>query len=200
MHVSKMSVVNSFVRYGKRYKIMSKIGNKSIIIPEAVTVTVVGNTVVVKGAKGELKTDLFPNITAKVADGEIQISRKNDEAQTKAFHGLVRSLVNNNIIGVSEGYKKTLKLIGTGYRVKSMGAKVELSIGFSHPVIIEPVEGVKITVEGNDTIHIEGIDKQKIGQLAADIRANKKPEPYKGKGIRYEGEEVKLKPGKAAVS
>lgn len=178
---------------------MSRIGLKPISIPQGVTVAPTATVVDVKGPKGQLSIEVLSGIVVEVVDQEVKITRKNDEKQTKAFHGLVRSLIENAIIGVSEGYKKTLKLVGTGYRVKAQGAGVSLSVGFSHPVDVVPSEGVKLTVEGNDTIHIEGIDKQSVGQVAADIRKVRPPEPYKGKGIRYEDEVVRRKQGKAAA-
>lgn len=178
---------------------MSRIGLKAINVPQGVTVTVAGSAVEVKGPKGQLSVEVLPGITVAVADNQVNVTRTNDEKQTRAFHGLVRSLIENAVIGVSEGYKKTLKLIGTGYRVKAQGAGVSLSVGFSHPVDVVPTAGVTLKVEGTDTIHIEGIDKQAVGQVAADIRKVRPPEPYKGKGIRYEDEEVRRKQGKAAA-
>ncbi len=178
---------------------MSRIGNTPIPVPNGVTVTVQGDVVSVKGSKGELTTQIQSGIKVKVEDGQVVVSRKNDERQTRAFHGLVRSLIENNVVGVSEGYKKTLKLVGTGYRVAAKGAGLSVSVGYSHPVDINTVPGVELKAEGNDTIHISGIDKQKVGQAAADIRKIRPPEPYKGKGIRYEDEVVRRKAGKAAA-
>ncbi len=178
---------------------MSRIGRKSIALPAGVTVTVANNVVDVKGPKGQLKIDVLPGITVEVKDNEVIVDRKNEVKQTRAFHGLIRSLIQNNIIGVTDGYKKTLKLIGTGYRAKAQGAGVSLAVGYSHPVEVQAVNGVTIKVQGNDTIYLEGIDKQAVGQLAADIRKIRPPEPYKGKGIRYEDEAVIRKQGKAAA-
>lgn len=178
---------------------MSRIGRTPISIPQGVTVTATNDTVTVKGPKGELVTAVPKLITVTVAEGLVQVSRANDEKATKALHGLVRSLVNNTILGVTEGYKKTLKLVGTGYRVKAQGQGIQLSVGYSHPVDIAPVAGITLKVEGTDTIHIEGTDKQKVGQTAAEIRKVRPPEPYKGKGIRYEDEVVRRKQGKAAA-
>lgn len=179
---------------------MSRIGSQPISLPQSVTITVVGREIVVKGPKGQLVAPLLANIEVNVENDQVTVTRKNDEKRTKAFHGLVRSLINNHVFGVTEGYKKTLKLIGTGYRVKASGGGLLVTVGFSHPVEIVPVEGVKITNEGNDTIHIEGIDKQLVGQTAANIRAIRPPEPYKGKGIRYVDEVVKRKAGKTAAA
>lgn len=178
---------------------MSKIGRKPISLPTGVTIEVQANSVVVKGPKGQLTAPLMPGITVKTAEGEILVDRNSNEKQTKAFHGLVRSLINNHVIGVTEGYKKTLKLVGTGYRVSPKGAGISLALGFSHPVEVAAEPGVKVTTEGSDTIYIEGIDKHAVGQMAANIRAIKPPEPYKGKGIRYEDEVVRRKQGKAAA-
>lgn len=178
---------------------MSRIGKKPITIPAGVTVTVTNDSVEVKGPKGQLSVALLPKVTVKVEDNQVLVSRKGNEPQTRAFHGLIRSLIANNVVGVTDGYKKTLKLVGTGYRVAAKGAGLSLSVGFSHQVEVEAKPGVKLSVEGNDTIHIEGIDRQLVGQVAADIRAIKPPEPYKGKGVRYVDEQVKIKPGKTTA-
>lgn len=154
--------------------------------------------VVVKGPKAELKTQLLPGIKVQVADDQVVVERQNEERQTKAWHGLVRSLIQNNIVGVTEGYKKTLQLVGTGYRVAAKGQGLSLSLGFSHPVEVKAPAGITFTVEGNDTIHIQGADRQMVGQVAADIRKIRPPEPYKGKGVKYSDEVVRRKAGKAA--
>lgn len=178
---------------------MSRIGRTPITIPQGVTVTVNGTSVVVKASKGELTVEIPAHISVAVEGDTVTVSRSNDEKHTKSLHGLVRSLINNSIEGVTEGFKKTLKLVGTGYRVKAQGKGVELSVGYSHPVAITPVDGVELKVEGQDTIHVSGYDKQKVGQVAAEIRKVRPPEPYKGKGIRYEDEVVRRKQGKAAA-
>jgi large subunit ribosomal protein L6 len=178
---------------------MSRIGLKAIELPQGITVTVNGKLAEVKGPKGLLTIKILSGIKVSVEDQNVLITRTNDDKQTRAFHGLIRSLINNAVEGVNTGYKKTLKLIGTGYRVKAQGAGIQLSVGFSHPVDFTPEAGVKIKVEGTDTIHIDGIDKQAVGQAAANIRKVRPPEPYKGKGIRYEDEEVRRKQGKAAA-
>lgn len=178
---------------------MSKIGKKIITIPSQVTVTIVGDQLTARGPKGELKLTVLPKIEVKIEGNEISLSRKNEEKQTKSNHGLMRSLIANNIEGVANAYKKTLKLIGTGYRVSAKGADLSMTLGFSHVVEVKAIAGVAFKVEGNDTIHIEGIDKQLVGQVAADIRSLRPPEPYLGKGIRYSDEVVKKKPGKAAA-
>lgn len=178
---------------------MSKIGKKIITIPSQVTVTLTGDELVAKGPKGELKLAILPNIVVKIDGSEISLSRKNDEKQNRANHGLMRSLIANNIEGVANAYKKTLKLVGTGYRVTAKGAGLSMTLGFSHTTEVAAVPGITFKVEGNDTVHIEGIDKQLVGQVAADIRSLRPPEPYLGKGIRYSDEVVKKKPGKAAA-
>lgn len=178
---------------------MSRIGRKAITLPAGVNVAVDAEKVSITGPKGTLTVALLPGIKVEVADNEVTVSRKNELKQTRAFHGLVRSLINNHVTGVTTGYKKTLKLIGTGYRVSMKGQGLSLAVGFSHPVVIEPVQGVKLSIEGNDTIFLEGIDRQVVGQLAANIRAVRPPEPYKGKGIRYVDEVVRRKQGKAAA-
>jgi large subunit ribosomal protein L6 len=177
---------------------MSRIGSKPVKIPAGVTVSVNGSEIVVKGPKGELKQSITPGITITQEDGEVVFKRANDQKQTKAFHGLMRSLVANMLEGVSEGYKKTLDLVGTGYRVAKKGQGISLSVGYSHPVDFEAVPGVTLELEGNNVIHVSGIDKQIVGQVAANIRAIKPPEPYQGKGIKYRDEVVRRKAGKTA--
>jgi large subunit ribosomal protein L6 len=177
---------------------MSKIGKKIIIIPSQVTVSLVNSQLTTKGPKGELQLSILSNIDVKIEGNEIALSRRNEEKQTKANHGLLRSLIANNIEGVANAYRKTLKLVGTGYRVSVKGAGLSMTLGFSHLTEIKPIEGVTFKVEGNDTVHIEGIDKQLVGQVAANIRSLRPPEPYLGKGIRYSDEIVKKKPGKTA--
>lgn len=178
---------------------MSRIGKKAITLPSGVTVQVNATEVVVKGPKGEMKVTLLPGITVATAENSISVGRSNDERQTRAYHGLIRSLLNNAVTGVHEGYKKTLKLLGTGYRVAAKGQGLTLSLGFSHPVEVAATPGIKLSVEGNDTIHIEGIDKHMVGQVAANIRKVRPPEPYKGKGVRYVDEVVRRKAGKTAT-
>ncbi len=178
---------------------MSRIGKKPISIPQGVTVSIGSDQVEVTGPKGVLKAPLFPKITVAVADDHVRVSRKNDAAQTKAYHGLVRSMIHNHIIGVSEGYQITLKLVGTGYRVQTKGQGLNLAVGFSHPVEVMPSEGITFKVEGNDTIIVSGTDKHLVGQVAANIRKIKPPEPYQGKGVRYANEVVRRKQGKTAA-
>ena len=178
---------------------MSKIGKKNINIPEQVTVTVTNDHVLVKGPKGELKTSLVSGIKVKTEGQEVIVERKNNLKQSRANHGLIRSLIANNIVGVTEAYKKTLKLVGTGYRVSVAGAGLSMTLGFSHPVTVDAVPGITFKIEGNDTIHVEGIDKQLVGQVSANIRGLRPPEPYLGKGIRYSDELVRTKPGKTVA-
>lgn len=175
---------------------MSRIGQQPITIPEEVSVSNEGGKILVKGPKGQLEHELFPQLDIEIKKEEVVIKRKNDNA--RALHGLLRSIIANAVEGVSKGFEKQLELVGTGYRVKKEGSKIIMNLGFSHPVIVESSEGIDLQVEGNKEIIIRGIDKQKVGQVAADIRSKRKPEVYKGKGIRYKGEVIKLKPGKAA--
>ena len=179
---------------------MSRIGRKSITIPDTVTIAVNGNLVQVKGAKGEQTVTLPVKIKVEVVDGEVRVSRENEQKQTRALHGLVRSLINNAILGVTTGFSKTLKLVGTGYRVTAKGQDLSLAVGYSHPIEIKASPGVNFKVEGNDTIIVSGMDKHSVGQVAANIRKVRPPEPYKGKGVRYEDEYVKIKPGKTAAT
>lgn len=176
---------------------MSRIGKLPIAVPGSVTVTINGQQVAVKGPKGELSLTVAEPIRVALEEGQILVTRPNDERDSRALHGLTRTLIANNIIGVTEGYQKSLEVIGTGYRAQQKGNGIELALGFSHPVNFEAPEGVTVTVEGANKIHVSGIDKQAVGEVAANIRKLKKPEPYKGKGIRYVGEVVRRKAGKA---
>jgi large subunit ribosomal protein L6 len=178
---------------------MSKIGRRPISIPSGVTITQQDGMVVVKGPKGELKTTIASGVKITVEDNQLMVVRENDEKQSRANHGLMRSLIQNTVVGVTDGFKKTLKMLGTGYRVQKTGNGLNLQVGLSHDVPYVAPQGISIVVEGNDTIVIEGIDKQQVGQVAAEVRKIKPPEPYKGKGIRYEDEVVRRKQGKAAA-
>lgn len=177
---------------------MSRIGSQPITIPEGITVNVEEDAIVVKGPKGELKQPTFPELEVKIEDQQVRIRRKGNDNKSRALHGLIRSLIANAVKGVSEGYEKRLELVGTGYRVKKEGEKLVLTLGFSHPVEIKPIEGVSLNAEGEKEIIVRGINKQRVGQVAASIRELRKPEPYKGKGIRYKGEVIRRKPGKTA--
>lgn len=179
---------------------MSRIGKKLITLETGVTASIVDDKVVIKGPRGELSADLLPNLEVVIGDDQVEIKRQRDDKQTRAFHGLMRSLVANHVQGVTQGYEKVLKLVGTGYRVQAKGRGVSMTVGLSHPVEFEPPQGIELKVEGNDTIKVSGIDKQAVGQVTADIRKIKPPEVYKGKGIRYEDEVVRTKPGKTATA
>lgn len=181
---------------------MSRIGNLPIQLPTGVSIDVKNNTVTVKGAKGELKQAIHPEISVEVTDGELKVIRTNDQKQTRAYHGLYRSLINNMIIGVTEGYEKQLELVGVGYRAANTGNVLELTLGYSHPIyLVLPAE---VSVEAksernqNPIIILKSIDKQLIGQVCAKIRSLRKPEPYKGKGIKFRGEQLRRKAGKTA--
>ena len=176
---------------------MSRIGKLPIDIPAGVTVSVSGRDVTVKGAKGELKLTVAAPIDVKVEENQVLVTRPDEERESRALHGLTRTLINNDIIGVSQGYSKGLEIVGTGYRVQKKGQSLELALGFSHPVVVDPPAGIELAVEGNNKITVTGISKQAVGECAANIRKIRKPEPYKGKGVRYAGEQVRRKAGKA---
>ncbi len=177
---------------------MSRIGRKPIAVPAGVDVSIDGRTVRVKGPKGELSHTLAEPITAERAeDGTLAVVRPNDERKAKELHGLSRTLVANMIVGVTEGYRKTLEIAGTGYRVTAKGNDLEFALGFSHPVLVTAPAGIKFSVERPTVFSVEGIDKQQVGEVAANIRKIRPPEPYKGKGVRYQGEVIRRKAGKA---
>ncbi|GAK29970.1 50S ribosomal protein L6P [Weissella oryzae SG25] len=175
---------------------MSRIGNKVVTLPAGVEVSRQGDVVTVKGPKGELSRTVASEITFSVDGAEVSFSRSSDDGRTKALHGTTRANVANMVEGVSNGFKKTLKLVGVGYRAAKQGDKLVLTVGYSHPVEFEAREGLTVEVPDSVTITVEGISKQLVGDLAAEIRAVRAPEPYKGKGIRYEGEVVARKEGK----
>lgn len=177
---------------------MSKIGRMPISIPSGVTPTLSGSDFAVKGAKGELKFSIPRGIKLELSEKEIVVSRKSDDKPVRALHGLTRALIANLVTGVSVGFTKKLELVGTGYRARLAGSKLILSLGFSHEVEYTAPAGITINVEGTNLITISGIDKQLVGEVAAKIRSYRKPEPYKGKGVRYQGEVVRRKAGKAA--
>ena len=178
---------------------MSRIGKLPIAIPANVEVTLDGQDVQVKGPKGTLNLTVREPITiARNDEGQLEVTRPNDERESRSLHGLTRTLVNNMVIGVTEGYEKKLEIVGVGYRVISKGPQqLEFQLGFSHPVIIDAPEGITFTVEKPTAFSVQGIDKQVVGEVAANIRKLRKPEPYKGKGVRYAGENVRRKVGKA---
>jgi large subunit ribosomal protein L6 len=177
---------------------MSRVGQAPIPVPSGVDVKVSGSSVSVKGPKGQLDRALPEGITVAVADGEITVSRESDASSVRALHGLIRSLLANMVTGVTEGYEKRLEIHGVGYRAAKQGNDIELSVGFSHTVKKAAPPGIEFDVPAPTRISIRGIDKELVGQTAAEIRAIKKPEPYKAKGIRYEGEHIRRKAGKAA--
>ena len=176
---------------------MSRIGKQPIAIPSGVTVAIGATEVTVKGSRGELRQSVHPDIVVREADGQILVERPSDQRQHRALHGLTRSLIANMVAGVSDGYTKTLELVG--YRVQQQGAGINMQLGFSHQVVVEPMGGITLEVEGNNLIHVRGIDKQVVGEQAARIRRFRPPDAYKGKGVRYRGEKLRLKPGKSAA-
>lgn len=176
---------------------MSRIGRMPIPVPSGVTVDIVENAVTSKGPKGSLSYTHDSRMTVVIADNQLVVSRPSDSKEHKAIHGLTRTLIYNIVVGVSEGFEKTLEIVGVGYRAEQTGANITLRVGFSHPVIIEPLPGLTLTAEGNNRIKVSGIDKQMVGEMAARIRAIRPPDSYKGKGVRYAREAVRLKPGKA---
>lgn len=177
---------------------MSRIGLKPIIVPSGVDVTIKGNDVTVKGGQGTLSQTFNPDMKVVKENDVLTVSRPSDEPNHRALHGLTRSLLANMVIGVSEGFSKSLELVGVGYRTQQNGKGLTLSVMYSHTVEVQPLDGVTLEVEGNNRIHVRGIDKQKVGQQAAEIRKVRPPNVYTGKGIRYAGEQIRLKPGKSA--
>ena len=186
----KLSVI-----YGEK---MSRVGNRPISLPSEVKVSVKDRRLEVEGPRGKLSLDIPSGIRVNIGEKEIKVERESEEKKIKALHGLTRTLINNMVIGVTQGYKKELEVVGIGYSARMEGKKLLLQVGYSHPVYFEPPEEVSLNVrkERNTVITVEGIDKQKVGEVAAEIRRIRPPDPYKGKGIRYLGEVVHLKPGK----
>ena len=178
---------------------MSRIGKKPVTVPKGVTLELQGNTVAVKGPKGELRRTLHPEMHVAMADGSFTVSRPSDEPRHKALHGLSRTLVQNMIDGVTKGFTKTLEIQGVGYKAEAKPYGVNLIVGFSHPVKYEAPKGIKISVENNTVVKIEGADKEIVGQVASELRNVRPPEPYKGKGVRYQGEQVRRKAGKTGA-
>lgn len=177
---------------------MSRIGRLPIPVPSGVDVTLEGRAVTVKGPKGTLRhTVAEPLEIVRAEDGTLQVTRPNDERQNRALHGLSRTLVANMVTGVTDGYTKALEIVGTGYRVVAKGSDLEFALGFSHPVVVRAPEGISFAVETPTRFSVSGVDKQKVGEVAANIRKLRKPDPYKGKGVRYQGEQIKRKAGKA---
>jgi large subunit ribosomal protein L6 len=178
---------------------MSRIGKAPVTVPSGVDVAISGKRVTVKGPKGTLELDVPGAITVREEDSQLRVERPDDERHNRALHGLVRSLVNNMVVGVTEGFRKELEIVGVGYRATAQGPnRIELALGFSHPVHVDAPDGITFEVPAPTRISVVGIDKEAVGQVAADIRSIRKPEPYKGKGVRYVGEYVQRKTGKAA--
>jgi len=176
---------------------MSRIGKLAIPIPSGVDVEIDGNHVVVKGPKGELECNLAPELRIVRDDGVLHVERPNDEKRSRELHGLTRTLVNNMVVGVTAGYRKSLEITGVGYRATLVGRKLQLNLGYSHPIEIDPPAGISFEVENPTHLAVVGINKELVGQMAAKVRAMRKPEPYKGKGVRYAGEVIRRKAGKA---
>jgi large subunit ribosomal protein L6 len=176
---------------------MSRIGRLPIDVPAGVTVTIDGQAVAVKGPKGELALTVKQPIAVELKEGQVLVTRPDDERESRSLHGLTRTLIANQIIGVTDGYAKSLEVVGTGYRVQSKGGSVEFALGYSHSITVDPPAGISFEVEGNNRLTVRGIDKQAVGEVAANIRKLRKPEPYKGKGVRYAGEVVRRKAGKS---
>jgi large subunit ribosomal protein L6 len=178
---------------------MSRIGRKPVTLPKGVNLDLQGQTVAIKGPRGELRRTLHPEMKLALADGAFTVARPSDDKRHKALHGLTRTLVQNMVDGVSKGFSKTLEIQGVGYKAEAKPYGVNLIVGYSHPVKYEAPKGIKISVENNTTVKIEGADKEAVGQVAAELRAVRPPEPYKGKGIRYQGEQVRRKAGKTGA-
>ena len=178
---------------------MSRIGNQPIAIPNGVDITLDGHTLTVKGPKGTLSPKLPQSMQVEVTADEVKVTRPSDDKEHKSLHGLTRSLINNMVIGVTKGYSKTLEIVGVGYRAAMKGKNLNLTLGFSHPVIMEPPAGIEFETPEPTKIIVKGADKEVVGQVAAEIRDWRKPEPYKGKGVRYEGEHVRRKAGKTGA-
>ena len=176
---------------------MSRIGKKPVPVPNGVTVTLTGNTISVKGPKGELSRKLHPDMLVAVEDGTVNVTRPTDEQNHRALHGLTRSLIANMVEGVTQGYRKQLEITGVGYKAEVKPFGLQLALGYSHPVEYRAPAGIKLSAPQPTAVVIEGADKEKVGQVAAEIRALRKPEPYKGKGVKYQGEQIRRKAGKA---
>ncbi len=176
---------------------MSRIGKTPIAIPAGVSVEIGEAEVSVRGKQGELRQAVHPDITVRVDDGQVFVERPSDQRLHRSLHGLTRALVANMVTGVDEGFSRTLEIVG--YRVQQQSKNVNMQLGFSHPVVVEPMDGITLEVEGNNVVHVRGIDKQRVGEQAAQIRRLRPPDAYKGKGVRYRGEVIRLKPGKSAA-
>ena len=176
---------------------MSRIGRLPITVPAGVDIAITGSHVVIKGPKGTLERDIAPQLSLVREDGVLRVERPNDSKQSRELHGLTRTLLSNMVTGVTTGYRKGLEITGVGYRAQLVGRKLQLALGYSHPIEIDPPEGIAFEVETPTRLAVTGIDKEQVGHMAARIRATRKPEPYKGKGVRYSGEVIRRKAGKA---
>lgn len=176
---------------------MSRIGKQPVAVPAGVDVSIGGQHVTVKGPKGTLKHTVAEPIAVKLEDGAVSVTRPDDERTSRSLHGLTRTLIDNMVVGVTQGYSKAMEIVGTGYRVVAKGGDLEFSLGYSHTILVKAPEGITFTVESPTRFSVNGIDKQQVGELAANIRKLRKPEPYKGKGVRYADEVVRRKAGKA---
>jgi large subunit ribosomal protein L6 len=176
---------------------MSRIGRLPIAVPSGVDVTIDGRTLTVKGPKGSLTRELHPDIAVAREDNRLVVTRPTEQKTHKQLHGLTRTLVNNMVVGVTDGYRKSLEITGVGYRAAKVGEKLQLNLGYSHPIEIAPPQGISFEVENPTRLAVVGIDKELVGQVAAQVRSTRKPEPYKGKGVRYAGEYIRRKAGKA---
>ncbi|MCL7749072.1 50S ribosomal protein L6 [Halalkalibacter alkaliphilus] len=175
---------------------MSRIGKKPVEVPSGVTITLDGTLMTVKGPKGELKRNLHEDMKINIEENQVTVERPSDNKEHRALHGTTRSLINNMVEGVTKGFERSLELVGVGYRATKSGQKLVLNVGYSHPVEIVPEEGIEVEVPSNTKVTVKGIDKERVGALASNIRSVRLPEPYKGKGIRYEGEYIRRKEGK----
>ena len=176
---------------------MSRIGKQPVAVPAGVDVSIDGQHVTVKGPKGTLEHTVAEPIAVKLEDGAVSVTRPDDERTSRSLHGLTRTLIDNMVVGVTQGYSKAMEIVGTGYRVVAKGSNLEFSLGYSHTIVVKAPEGITFTVESPTRFSVNGIDKQQVGELAANIRKLRKPEPYKGKGVRYADEVVRRKAGKA---
>lgn len=176
---------------------MSRIGRLPVIVPSGVTVNIKENKVTIKGPKGEISQTFVPGMTIKVEEGKLTVSRPSDSKQDKALHGLTRSLINNMVIGVTKGWEKNLEIVGVGFRAEKIGEKISLRLGFSHATEVTPLPGTTLSIDGPTKIKVIGVNKEIVGEMAAELRGIRPPDAYKGKGIRYAGELVRIKPGKA---
>jgi len=176
---------------------MSRIGRLPVIVPSGVTVNIKDSRVTVKGPKGEISQTFDSTMVIKVEDGKLTVSRADDSKNSKALHGLTRSLINNMVIGVTKGWEKSLEIVGVGFRAEKAGEKISMRLGFSHAVEVTPLPGVTLSIDGPSKIKVAGVNKEVVGEMAAELRAIRPPDAYKGKGIRYAGELVRIKPGKA---